>query len=68
MKMLDRMTPRKARILAGYTQEQVAKALTIHRTTYGELEKDPSRMTVSQAIILCKLYGLSLNELLMGEF
>ena len=61
------MCPKVARILAGYTQEQIAKVLMIHRTTYVELEKQPERLTVAQVKQLCKLYRLPIEELLKGE-
>lgn len=51
----------------GYTQEQVAEALSIHRTTYTYYEKgrtNPPREVMHR---LVKLFDVSYEELLTGE-
>lgn len=57
-----KMCPKTARILMGLTQEQMAKVLCIHRTTYVEYEKDPGKFSVAQAWQFCRAVKMPLEE------
>ena len=60
------MSPRAARILTGLKQEEMAKLLCIHRTTYAKYEKDPGRFTLAQAWQFCRVVKMPLEEV-FGE-
>ena len=56
------LTPKHARLLADLKQEDMAKLLCIHRSTYAALEKDPGRFTIQQAWQFCKVVERELQE------
>ena len=56
------LTPKKARLMAEIEQEDMAKMLRMHRTTYGLKEKDPGKFTVAEARQFCKATGTGLEE------
>jgi len=57
---------REAREMAGLSQGQVARLLSIHRPTVSEIEAGRRRVTAGELANLAKLYGVSL-EWLAGQ-
>ena len=55
---------RQLRIKKGYTQEQVAKALGINRTTYTKYETGVTQPSLEQLKKLCSLFEIDYNTLL----
>jgi len=60
---MEGMTLRKARIIAGLTQQQVADKLGISTPTYRNLERNPDRLTLKQALQLSEILGQPLDVL-----
>lgn len=59
-----RFTVKQARLLAGFTQPDMAKKLNINRCTYAKMEQDPTRITIAQAYKICKMTGLSMDQII----
>lgn len=55
---------RQLRIKKGYTQEQVAKALGINRTTYTKYETGVTQPSLEQLKKLSELFEVDYNTLL----
>lgn len=53
-----------ARVNAGYTQKEVAKALKISKNTIISYESYKSKPTIETAAKLAKLYGMSVNDII----
>ena len=60
---MERMTLKKARIIAGLTQQEVADKLGISTPTYRNLERNPERLTLKQAMQLSEILGQPLDVL-----
>lgn len=58
---------RELRIKFGYTQNQISRMLNIDRSTYAYYETGKTRPDVTSLILLAKIYGVSLDELLGDE-
>jgi len=54
----------KARILRGYTQEQVARALGVSRPTYINIESGKKELSISQAKALSSMLCIGLDDIL----
>jgi len=50
----------------GYSQNQIAKKLGISRSTYSYYELDPP--SLASLSVLCKLYSITINNLLSADF
>ncbi len=48
--------------MEGLKQEDMARLLGMHRTTYAALEKDPGRFTVDQAHRFCRITERGFEE------
>lgn len=57
------LTIRQARMMRGFTQQQMADALCVHRTTYRKLEEHPDQITIAQAKEISRVTGVSINDL-----
>ena len=57
------LTIRQARMMCGFTQQQMADALCVHRTTYRKLEEHPDQITIAQAKEISRVTGVSINDL-----
>ncbi|MBK5253999.1 MAG: helix-turn-helix domain-containing protein [Peptostreptococcaceae bacterium] len=55
-----------ARVNAGFTQKEVAKALNVGNQTVISWEKGESEPRVNQAIVLCELYNLPIDNIFFG--
>ena len=53
-----------ARVNAGYTQKEVAKALKISKNTIISYESYKSKPTIETATKLAGLYGMSVNDII----
>lgn len=51
-------TVRQARMLADKSQSESANAIGVCLQTYRKLEKNPEKVTIEQAKILSKFFGL----------
>ena len=58
---------RKARIMARYTQQQVADLMGVSRPTYRKLEENPELMTFSDAKQLADIFGMSVQDIFFGQ-
>ena len=56
-------TVRQARMMRELTQQQMADALEVHRTTYRKLEEHPEHITIAQAKEISRVTGVSINDL-----
>ena len=56
------LTPRRVRLMKEIEQDEMAKLLRMHRTTYSLKEKDPGKFTVAEARQFCKITGTGLEE------
>lgn len=56
-----------ARVDAGLTQDDVAKALNVTKNTIVAWEKGTSEPKISQARELCELYGRPMDDIFMPE-
>ncbi|MDR1700667.1 MAG: helix-turn-helix domain-containing protein [Lachnoclostridium sp.] len=54
----------KARLVYGYTQEQVAHAIGVSRPTYINIESGKKELTVSQAKALSSMLRISMDDIL----
>lgn len=54
---------RQARMMSGLTQQQMADALCVHRSTYRKLEEHPDMITIAQAKVISTATGVSINDL-----
>ena len=57
---------KQARLYAGMTQDEMADALKIHRSTYRRLERDISRATVAQVQTVSRVTGVPLASLFLA--
>lgn len=58
-------TVKQARVLAGKTQQQIAEAIGVHRTTYFHLEQHPETMSVLQLVRFCQAVGRDTSEIFL---
>lgn len=58
-----KFTVKQARGLAGYTQDQMAEALGIHRTTYIRKERNPGTFSMEEAEKLCEITKMSMEQI-----
>ncbi len=56
-----RITPAAARVNAGLTQDDVAKALHVGKQTIVNWENGTSEPKISQGVMLSELYGMPLD-------
>ena len=52
-------TLKKARILKGFTQRDMAKRLGVHVQTYSKMENHPDTVTIGEAKKICEILGMS---------
>lgn len=57
------ITPKAARVNAGLTQEQAAKALKIAKGTLASYEKGKTKPTIDMGKKIANLYGLKVDEI-----
>lgn len=53
--MEERLGVKGARLLAGYSQAEMAGAMGVHPHTYRKFEREPMKMTIEQAIKFCAI-------------
>lgn len=59
-------TIEQARKYAGFTQEQMGKAIGVHRSTYMKIEKDPTLATVHQINLISDVTGIPVGNFILG--
>lgn len=57
------MTVKKARLLADKTQQFMADALGISKSTYIRIEKDPETATIAQAKVISKIVSMPVDDI-----
>lgn len=62
------MTLKEARESARYTKRAVAKKLNITEQTLLNWEKGKSKPDVAQFVYLCKIYGVSADDVLQSFY
>jgi len=62
-----RITVKAARVNAGMTQREAAKALGMATATYNKLEQNPRLMRVEQAQKAADLFGVGFGSLFFGH-
>lgn len=60
---MNRMTIKAARVNAGYTQEELANKLGVHRLTISSWESEPSTMKIKDAEALCKVLNITIDQI-----
>ena len=60
------LTLKEARISQRRTVTEMAEYLGVTRQTYHAWEKEPSRVSVTQAMKICDFLGFGLDEILFG--
>ena len=58
---------RQLRKMSGYTQEQLAQALSIDRSYYSRIESGKGGCSVDLFVRLSELFGVSLDYLILGK-
>ena len=58
---------KQARLYAGMTQDEMANALKINRSTYRRLERDISRATVARVQTVSRVTGVPLASLFLAS-
>lgn len=58
---------REFRIMCGLSQQQVAKLLMIHRSTYSYYELGKTEPSLDNICMLAKIFGVTLNQLMGME-
>lgn len=61
------LTPKKARLLSGKSQRQMAALMNIHEHTYRKIEKHPETMTIRQAIQFCSIVEREADDIYFGS-
>ncbi|NPC90986.1 helix-turn-helix transcriptional regulator [Bacillus sp. WMMC1349] len=57
-------TPKEWRARLNLTQDDVAKALGIHRTTYSSWERNPQKMEIEEGVALADVFGCDFSEII----
>ena len=60
---MEKITLKKARLNAGLTQEQIRQTTGIARTTLRAWERGDRSIKVSDLLMLCNLYGVSVYRI-----
>lgn len=60
-----KLTLKKARLLAGLTQKEVADILGVHVQTYMKWERNPEDMSVGTAKQLSKIFNVDFEEIFL---
>lgn len=60
-------TLKQARLLCDKTQKQMAESLSVSRDTYRKIEENPDVATIRQAKIICKITGLSIDQIFFDK-
>ena len=58
---------RSARALKDMSQEDLAKAVNVSRQTINAIEKGDYNPTINLCIAICKVLGVTLNDLFWGD-
>lgn len=61
------LTVKQARLLAGYTQKQIADILGVHVQTYMKWERNPGEMSISTAKQFSKIVGRGFDEIFFDK-
>ena len=61
---MERLTPKQARLLAGLTQEEMAKELDIYINTYINKEKGTTRFYVDEALKFCQVVNQPIEKII----
>jgi DNA-binding XRE family transcriptional regulator len=64
---MGRYTLRQHRLLKGYTQEEMAKILEVHRNTYVSWEENPDKISVGNAKRVAITLGMSVNDIFFEQ-
>lgn len=64
--MLKTMTLKEARRYYGYTLRDVAEHLRIPVVEYWIYEQEPGEIPMLDAMRVCKLFGCTIDEILLG--
>jgi len=62
-----RLTLKQARLIRGFTQEQMAEALGVHVHTYMKIEQNPEKATVEQVKVMSKKLNMSYDDIFFGQ-
>lgn len=60
----DRLTVREARLLSGYTVEEMAKAFKVTPPTYLKREAHPEKITMEEADIFLSMVKLDYHQII----
>lgn len=57
-----KITLKTARLIAGYTQDELAKLMDVHPHTIAEWERTPTKISISNAKKLKELLGIDYDN------
>lgn len=58
---MPKLTLKQARLISGLTQKQLAEKIGVHTTTIAAWEKEPSKVSISNAIKIAELLDMSIS-------
>ncbi|MCV9884734.1 helix-turn-helix transcriptional regulator [Metabacillus halosaccharovorans] len=62
-----KFTLKQARLLKGYSQNQMAEELGIHVQTYRKMEKQPDTVTVGEAKKISEILGMNYDHIFFSS-
>jgi len=64
----EMLTVKQWRLAKEKSQQEMADALGVHINTYRNMEENPRKIRIGQAVQIAKLLGVSMNDILFtGE-
>lgn len=64
---MNEMTIAQIRRDSGLTQQEMADKLGVSRQTYAKLENDPSKATIEQARLMCRVLGRKYEDIFFAK-
>ncbi|MCU4757435.1 helix-turn-helix transcriptional regulator [Bacillus cereus] len=61
------LTIKQARLIKGFTQNEMAQQLNVHVQTYRNMENHPDEVTVGNAKKICDLLGISYDQIFFND-
>lgn len=62
-----KLTLKQARLVRGFTQEEMAKAIGVHSQTYRKIEQNPGSATIKQMRLLCNALEMDYDNIFFDK-
>lgn len=62
-----KLTLKKARLLKGFKQSELAERLGVHVQTYRKMEKHPDTVTIGEAKKICEILDVSYDYIFFNQ-